>query len=434
MVCALKETSRSGLTGAYHPSGAERLKAAETVAAESGTTPAMPRSQPGSRSEPEPSLPPLKRLERYITAFFKLGRIERIAKHAARRNEVQAAEIEGLKIQNAQLETAIGTLIDQEKARDEKHAEIAAEIERMRADAAETIRRLQAVQRDQAVRFEAGLSTQAFFHTELSRRFDHMLQMLLAGSDPQKIGPQKSDPRKPDAAGGTGEVGLEVFLDAFYTLLEARYRGTPRDVQRRLRPYLVHVEAAAIRTGGKPVLDLGCGRGEWLALMKEHDIPAAGVDLSPGQLEHARRQDLDVREQGALEALEMAADDSLSVITAHHLVEHLAFEEVARITREAQRVLAPGGLLVFETPNTRNIIVGATSFHNDPTHRHPMPDPVLSTLFETAGYHPVEVLFLNPHERLEEFLARPGFDPDLAHLLFGAQDLALIGQKPMESA
>lgn len=392
---------------------------------------------------------PLKRLERYITAFFKLGRIERIAKHAARRTDTQAAEIDGLRAQTAWLETAINTATEQGKAQDEKHdailARIEAELERRRAEGAETIRRMEAVQRDQAVRFEAGLSTQAFFHTDLSRRFD---LLLLAGrpehqtehqtghqtgASPVTAAPIGPGPRNSDPTDTTGEEGLEAFLDAFYSLLEARYRGTPQDVQRRLRPYLVHVEAAAVRTGGKPVLDLGCGRGEWLALMKAHGIPAAGVDLSPGQLEHARRQDLDVREQSALEALGTAADDSLSAITAYHLVEHLAFEEVARITREAQRVLAPGGLLIFETPNPRNIIVGATSFHNDPTHRQPMTDPVLATLFATAGYHPIEVVFLNPHERLEEFLSRPGFDADLAHLLFGAQDLALIGQKPMES-
>jgi O-antigen chain-terminating methyltransferase len=103
---------------------------------------------------------------------------------------------------------------------------------------------------------------------------------------------------------------------------------------------------------------------------------------------------------------------------------------VAWITREATRVLAPGGLLLFETPHTRNVLVGATTFHTDPTHLKPMPEQVLGVLFETAGFHPIEVRALHPHERFDEFLAKPDFNDELAFLMFGPQDLAVLGIKP----
>ena len=228
----------------------------------------------------------------------------------------------------------------------------------------------------------------------------------------------------------TETEGFRAFRDTFYHRLENRYRGSRTEIKRRLRAYLPDVEAAAIRTGNLPVLDIGCGRGEWLELLAEAGIPASGIDINPAQVETPDTMGLDVRSGEAVDVLSKAESSSLSVISAHHVVEHLPFETVAWITREALRVLAPGGILLFETPNTRNVLVGATTFHTDPTHIKPMPEQVLGVLFETVGFHPVETRGLNPHERLNEFLARPGFDDELAQLLFGAQDLAVLGTKP----
>lgn len=272
---------------------------------------------------------------------------------------------------------------------------------------------------------DARLAEHALHNSELSRRLD---RLMLAR---QSASPQDLQDMENSGSQDTPE-GFQLFMDTFYNRLENQFRGSPENIQSRLRVYQPDVEAAAIRTEGKPVLDLGCGRGEWLGLMQVLGIPASGVDLNTAQLSEAAEAGLDVKEMDARTALSESEDNSLSVVTAHHLMEHLPFPDVAWIAREALRVLAPGGLLIFETPNPRNVLVGATSFHNDPTHLRPLTDPVLGVLFETAGYHPIETRFLHPHERLDEFQARPGFDRELAHLLFGPQDLAMIGQKPRE--
>ena len=94
-------------------------------------------------------------------------------------------------------------------------------------------------------------------------------------------------------------------------------------------------------------------------------------------------------------------------------------------------MLAPGGILLFETPDTRNVLVGATTFHTDPTHLKPMPEQVMGVLFETAGFHPVDIRHLNAHERFEEFMAKPGLDDEIAFLMFGPQDLCVLGTKPL---
>jgi O-antigen chain-terminating methyltransferase len=271
------------------------------------------------------------------------------------------------------------------------------------------------------LRSEAALLGRIF--SDLSRRVD--LLSLNHGVDAEQM--VKSQEEKVSLPASDG---FELFKDSFYHRLENRYRGPVKEITERLRIYLPDVESAHLRTGGKPAMDIGCGRGEWLGLLKEADVEAFGVDTNAVQIEAAKEQGLDVRVGDALEALAKMEDDSLSVLTAHHLVEHIPFDAVAWITREAIRVLAPGGLLLFETPHVRNILVGATSFHTDPTHLKPMTEQVLTVLFEAAGFDPVDVRALHPHERFDEFLAKPDFNNELAFLMFGPQDLTVLGTKP----
>ncbi len=339
----------------------------------------------------------VKRAGDYLAAIFKLGRTERWAKAAYRSLE-----------SNEERLGALERRIDEQADRWEGRARhlkdgvkqvVHGETQALMARNAELARNF----------------------VEVSRRLDQVLLATQKGDAP---------PARPDTMPQTAD-GLSAVMDSFYHKLENKFRGTPSDIRNRLRVYLPDVESAVIRTDRKPVMDIGCGRGEWLGLLADAGITAIGIDTNSVQIGEAQEKGLDARQGSARSALAKADDNSLSCITAHHLIEHLPFEEVLWITREAMRVLAPGGLLLFETPNVRNVLVGATSFHNDPTHLHPMTDPVLTVLFETVGFHPVETRHLHPHEKLAEFMAKPGFDPELANLMFGAQDLAILGHKPL---
>jgi len=348
---------------------------------------------------------PLKRLERYLSAIFKLGRTEWTAKRGLMTGEQNEQKIN-------ELEARLESLSSLEETCGRLDAEIAEQEKRI------------AIQKELTQAFQAE-AARAF--SDLSRRLD---QLFLHGEAFGRARPAVSI-RSQSEASVKEDEGFRAFRDTFYHRLENRYRGSRMEIKRRLRAYLPDVEAAVIRTRNLPVLDIGCGRGEWLELLAEAGIPASGIDINPAQVETPDTMGLDVRSGEAVDVLSKADSSSLSVISAHHVVEHLPFDMVAWITREALRVLAPGGILLFETPNTRNVLVGATTFHTDPTHIKPMPEQVLGVLFETVGFHPVETRGLNPHERLNEFLARPGFDDELAQLLFGAQDLAVLGTKPM---
>jgi len=181
----------------------------------------------------------------------------------------------------------------------------------------------------------------------------------------------------------------------FYTAFEDRYRGSTDLVQKRLAVY----EPLARAVGG-PVLDLGCGRGEWLTLLRSWAIPARGVDLETSMVTLCQAQGHEVACTDAISALRAYTDASLSLVSALHLVEHLPFETLNTLMRESLRVLRPGGVLLLETPNAENLLVGAHEFYTDPTHQRPIPANLLRFLPEHHGFGRVEMLRL--HELLDE--------------------------------
>lgn len=375
---------------------------------------------------------PLKRLERYASAIFTLGRVKGLAKDAHRdvndlrsdfdelagnmrpRLEHLEGRSDGVSRDLAAMQMSLDARQQHLEDADGRMHRLLQDIRRHDGLADELVADFR---RETEILRRAGQSDTSLLarmFTDLSRRLD--------GQGPP------SAPKPTLQLPSTD--GFDLFKDTFYHRLENRWRGAPEEIARRLRVYVPDVKGAWERTDRKPVMDLGCGRGEWLGLLQDHGITAFGIDTNAVQLADAQAAGLDAREGDALQALADQPDNSLSVITAHHLIEHLPFDAVAWITREAGRVLAPGGLLMFETPNTRNVLVGATTFHTDPTHLKPMPEQVMTVLFETAGFDPVEARGLNPHERLTEFLDMPDFNDELAMLMFGPQDLAILGRKP----
>ena len=178
-------------------------------------------------------------------------------------------------------------------------------------------------------------------------------------------------------------------LDPLYAALENELRGTRGEAQARWKAYLPLVP----REG--PVLDLGCGRGEWLELLCREGIPARGVDWNRLMVAECRERRLAVEQAEALDYLARVPDSSLGAVTVLRLVEQLPFRQLVRLLDEVSRVLRPGGAAIFETPNPDNILVACRDFYKDPARRHPLPSEVLRFLVESRGMVPVQVLFLN---------------------------------------
>ncbi|MYM97365.1 class I SAM-dependent methyltransferase, partial [Duganella vulcania] len=216
----------------------------------------------------------------------------------------------------------------------------------------------------------------------------------------------------------------------FYRAFEDRYRGSRELIKQRLRAYEPFF--APLRTLQDPpaALDLGCGRGEWLELLGEQGFRAHGVDLDDGMLAACRERGLDVELGDAVACLRALPDNSLAVVSAFHLVEHIPFELLQTLVAEARRVLLPGGLLIMETPNPENLVVGASSFYLDPTHLRPIPPQLLAFVTEFGGFGRHKVV------RLQEEAGLRGDTPvALINVLDGVSpDYAVVAQKQAEAA
>lgn len=220
-------------------------------------------------------------------------------------------------------------------------------------------------------------------------------------------------------------------LDGLYVSFEEVFRGTREEIKGRVRRHVEKFALAGAGRSDRPVLDLGCGRGEWLEVLRDHGLAARGIDLNTCNIEICRSLGLTVAHDDALAALENCPDSSLGGVSAFHLVEHLPFEVLVAMIDEALRALAEGGILLFETPNPESLMVGGRNFFFDPTHRHPIPPQVLSFVLERRGFAAVEVVRLHPYGQEHHLDATQGqAEALLNELLFGPQDYAVIGRKP----
>lgn len=220
--------------------------------------------------------------------------------------------------------------------------------------------------------------------------------------------------------------------DHLYNAFEDLQRGAYEDIQKRLEVYLGDLPNAE-----EPVVDIGCGRGEWLDLLKQKGIKAYGVDNNPDVAERASARGLDVRTADAMQHLAELPDRSVSAVTAFHVAEHLPLEALIELIDGSLRALRPGGKLILETPNPANLTVGATTFWLDPTHIRPLPSDLLSFLVTSRGFTDVEV---RPLHRNELPVSKDGFgddvDPTLERLvdvvnvhLGAAADYAVLGTR-----
>jgi SAM-dependent methyltransferase len=231
------------------------------------------------------------------------------------------------------------------------------------------------------------------------------------------------------AAAADGPAAADHSLDDLYLAFEDRFRGERGLVKERQAVHLPLIQECGAGTLSRPVLDVGCGRGEWLELLRDRDLVARGVDLNDTMVELCRGLGLDAVAGDAIEHLRAAPPGSLGAVTGFHIIEHLPFKVFVQLLDESLRALAPGGVVVFETPNPDNVLVGSRNFYLDPTHRNPMPNEMTVMIAEARGFaraharplHPAEASFNAGDKALGE---------RLDGLFFGPRDYALVAWKP----
>jgi SAM-dependent methyltransferase len=181
-------------------------------------------------------------------------------------------------------------------------------------------------------------------------------------------------------------LASERALDPLYAAFEEEFRGSRDLVRSRAEPYLEFVSETGFGTADAPVLDLGCGRGEWLELLRDQGLVGKGVDNNHVFIDLCREHGLDVVEGDVIQVMRSLPAQSIGAITGMHIAEHLPFEVLMELLDEAHRLLKPGGLLALETPNPENLQVASLFFYMDPTHRNPLPPEALRWLVEAKGF------------------------------------------------
>lgn len=220
------------------------------------------------------------------------------------------------------------------------------------------------------------------------------------------------------------------LLDAMYATFEDQFRGTREDIKNRQRVYLPIMTDCNAGTPEAPVLDIGSGRGEWLELLRENRLVARGVDINHIFIKECLDIGLDVIESDALAYLNSQRDNIYGAITGLHIIEHLPIRTLIALFDEVLRVLQPGGVAVFETPNPSNILVGSCNFYIDPTHRNPLPSQLSLFLMEARGFVKIRIIELHPFDK-SNLLADD--DAKISQLInqhfFGPQDYAIVAYK-----
>jgi SAM-dependent methyltransferase len=224
-------------------------------------------------------------------------------------------------------------------------------------------------------------------------RFDALLERLAEELEETASLLERSLQGEPLPTAGSGAIDESRLSDALgdlQPLLLESFRGSDEEIRHRMDRYLPDLRSAA------PVLDLGCGRGELLLLLREAGVEAIGVEGDTALVQAATRRGLKVIHGDVLEVLRAQESDSRGAVTAIHLFEHLAPSTLAAVLAEIRRVLRPGGILIAECPNPHTLRVGAAFFWQDPTHSRPLLPETLELFLTAAGFTPTRRELFHP--------------------------------------
>ena len=210
----------------------------------------------------------------------------------------------------------------------------------------------------------------------------------------------------------------------FYTEFENNFRGSREQIINVLSNYDGLIDYILDIDSKPSLLDIGSGRGEWIQKCNAKGFKSIGLELDPKMVNDCKKLNLNIKQGDALSLLDEFCEDSFSIVSAFHVIEHMSHENIKELLIKSKRVLKPDGLLILETPSIDNIIVSSKSFHIDPTHINPIHPDLLAFMIKRSGFDRLKYYFINggPLQNSEA---------DLLTRVFNgvAQDVVLVGSK-----
>ena len=213
-----------------------------------------------------------------------------------------------------------------------------------------------------------------------------------------------------------------VHLDIDWARFAEQFRGSEEKIREQQKGYV-----ARFANSPGVILDIGCGRGEFLDAAKAAGLAARGIDQTPESVAWCRSRGLDVELGDMFEYLEALAEGSLGGAYCAQVVEHLQPAGVIRLVKLLAQKLRLGALVAIETPNPECLAIFATHFYLDPTHTRPIPAPLLRFYLEEAGFGSVEIERLTP--AVESMPALADLPPAVRDAFFGGLDYAIFARK-----
>ena len=248
----------------------------------------------------------------------------------------------------------------------------------------------------------------------------------------------RAEPGMTQGESSPGEPSSQA--DYSYLLLENRFRGSEEEIKRRLSIYPPYFKGAA-----KPVLEIGPGRGELLALFKEQAIPARGIEMDSAMIEVCREKGLEIVSGEGVSYLRSVDDRSLGGVVAVQVVEHLEHQALEELLRLCALKVAKGGRVIFETINPKSLLALSSNYFRDPTHVWPLHPDTLAYAMNLAGLKMVGIKELSPVSaaaQLQPLVPEEFMTPRWAYaleqinsnfkrlneLLYGFQDYCIVAE------
>ena len=254
---------------------------------------------------------------------------------------------------------------------------------------------------------------------------------------PVAAAPQGATTAGPERSRAVAANQLDALDSHKYVGFEDQFRGSSGDIRQRVSEYLPFFKDA------RDVLDIGCGRGEFLALLREQGVPARGIDINGSMVDVCRQQGLDVAEADALTYLRAQPDGSLGGLFAAQVVEHLEPRYLTALLDAAFDKLRPGSTIVLETINPACWFAFFESYIRDITHVRPIHPDTLSYLLIATGFQHVDIRYRAPypeHDKLQRLAPQASLGDAvdtlnanverINRLLFTWLDYAAIGRRP----
>ena len=181
----------------------------------------------------------------------------------------------------------------------------------------------------------------------------------------------------------------------FYLQFENKFRGSREEIHKRLQVYDCLLTKISSSSSALKVLDIGCGRGEWLSKCRGLGFDCTGIDINPSMAKICIDSGFEIYNDDALNVLSTLPEGEFNIVSIFHVIEHIRNQEIENIFRECKRILSSNGVLIIETPSIDNLSVSSRDFYLDPTHVNPINPDGLIFILEYLGFDSAKYFFIN---------------------------------------